>query len=173
MRIFHTLLRTLVALACMAPTCDTHDRPLAESRSGAWAPISSPSPTATTSPASPTSTGSATQHQDVVHAMESVSGAPASTAKPTKSKSSTVHNGGGGGGETSTPPPPPPDPEPALPASGRRVGQACVAHDQCASGYCEVDVCKKQSGALLNTGEKCERSSECTSNNCTSSWVCE
>ncbi|HEX7701157.1 MAG TPA: hypothetical protein VF403_10555, partial [Kofleriaceae bacterium] len=133
MRIFHTLLWAFVALACAAPTCDTHDGGLGSGSS------------ATTSPTSPTSTGSAKQHEDVVHAMESVTGAklghPASTTKPTKPKSSTVRSDGNGGGGNyrEAPPSPPPPPEPTLPASGRRIGQECVAHEQCASGYCEVD----------------------------------
>jgi hypothetical protein len=159
MRILHTLLWAFVALACAAPTCDTHDGTLGSGSE---------------SSATSTSTGSAKQHEDVVRAMESVTGAklghPASTTKPTKSKSSTVHsddgNGGGNYGRSQAPSPPPPPPKPRLPESGRRIGQACEDHEQCASDQCDFDRCTQKSGTKLSKGEKCDYQSDCTSNRC-------
>jgi hypothetical protein len=157
MRIFRTLLWVVVALACAAPTCDTHD---GGSGSGGSE--------------SPALTGSAKQHDDVVRAMESVTGAklghPAATTKPTKPKSSAHRSdsdsGGGNYGRSQAPEPPPPPPKPRLPESGRMIDQACVDDEQCASNKCEFDLCAKKSGTKLTKGEKCDYQSDCESNSC-------
>ena len=157
MRIFHTLLWALVVLACAAPTCDTHP--------DGWAAVGSGS--GATSDTS-TLTGSAKQHEDVVRAMESVTGAklehPASTTKPTKPKSD--NSGGGNYGRSQKASPPPPPPKPTLPESGRMIGQPCDENEQCASDLCEFDHCKLKSGGKLSNGEKCDYQSDCTSNRC-------
>jgi len=174
MRILRTLPWTFVALACGAPTCDTHDSALGSgSGSSAWERMPSPSAAAMASPASPTDAGSAAQHQDVVHAMEAVTGtslAPTASKKPTKATSSTSHGGGdysGGGnyGRSSAPKPAPP-PEPELPESGRKLTQPCERNEQCASNLCEFDVCAKRYSDKLTNGEKCDYDHECVSNRC-------
>ncbi|HET9990258.1 MAG TPA: hypothetical protein VFQ65_17125 [Kofleriaceae bacterium] len=141
MRILRTLLWTFVALSCAAPTCDTHDgSPGSGSGSSAWARM--PSTAATSLADSPAPAGSAAQHQDVVHAI-------------------SKHRRGGTSSPTPTPPP-----EPELPSSGRRIGQPCVANEQCASGSCEIEYCVRKYADGLNKGEKCSRNSECNSNTC-------
>ncbi|HET9990257.1 MAG TPA: hypothetical protein VFQ65_17120 [Kofleriaceae bacterium] len=164
MRILRTLLWTFVALACAAPTCDTHDVG-SGSGSSAWSRMPAPS--------APTSAGSAAQHQDVVHAMESVTGASLDhAAKPTKPKRSTKHGDDDGGGRSTSPAAPPPPRKPALPDSGRTLGQPCVDDEQCASNLCELDECRQKSGSKLAKGEKCYYSSDCASGDCTEE-VCE
>ena len=174
MRILRTLPWTFVALACGAPTCDTHDSALGSgSGSSAWERMPSPSAAAMASPASPTDAGSAAQHQDVVHAMEAVTGtslAPTASKKPTKATSSTSHGGGdysGGGnyGRSSAPKPAPP-PEPELPERGRRLGEPCDSDYQCASDMCWFQQCKQKSGTKLPNGEKCDSNTQCASNYC-------
>jgi hypothetical protein len=168
MRILHVTLWALVALACAAPTCDTHDASLGSgSGSSAWARMPSPSAAA---PA---------QHQDVVHAMESITGASldhttSSTkpAKPTRSPNAGKHAGGdgddsGGGNDgrsSSSPTPPPPKPE--LPETDRKVGQPCEEKEQCASDMCEYGACVKHFDDKLTKGEKCDYDRDCISNHC-------
>ena len=169
MRILHALAWVLVALACAAPTCDTHDAAL-ESGSGssAWArmpSISSGAPAAAGS-------GSATDHDTVVHAMESVTGAAleAPQPQPAKSRPAAKHTGGdtGGGnyGRTSSSPSPAPPRKPELPESGRMLGQPCDDREQCASNLCELDVCAKHYSDKLTKGEKCDYSNQCISDHC-------
>jgi hypothetical protein len=153
MRIFHTLLWVVVALACGAPTCDTHDGGPGSGSGG-----------------SPALTGSAKQHDDVVRAMESVTGAklghPAPTTKPTKSKSSVHSSDSGDYGRSQAPSPPPPPPKPRLPESGRLLGQECEYNGQCASDDCESDLCAQKRGTKLPKGEKCRDQTDCASNDC-------
>jgi hypothetical protein len=164
MRILRTLAWVLVALACAAPNCDTHDAPLGSgSGSSAWARMPSAA-----------GSGSDAQHHDVVHAMETVTGAALEPAKPkpAKPRSATKRasrsgdtSGGGSYGETastSSREPPPP----ALPESGRKLGQPCDDRDQCASHECEFDVCAKHASDLLNKGEQCDYDNRCASNRC-------
>ena len=177
MRLLHTLLWAVVALACAAPTCDKHDSALGSgSGSSAWERMPSPSAAATTSPTSETDAG-ATQHQDVVHAMETVTGAPlehaASTTKSTKpAKKRPTDRGGGdyesGGRSTSSasPAPPPPPKKPELPERGRRLGEPCDSDYQCASDMCWFQQCKQKSGTKLPNGEKCDSNTQCASNYC-------
>jgi hypothetical protein len=158
MRIFHTLVWTLVALACAAPTCDTH-RPIAESGSGAWAPVTSPTPS---------SAGSAT-HQDVVHAMESATGAKLDPAKPTKStRPKTSHDNDGNYGRSHTSPPP----KPELPDSGRKLGQACDFNRQCDSGRCEHEQCAENDEKRAS-GDPCDHDWQCISTRCHENAGCE
>jgi hypothetical protein len=152
MRIFHTLLWTLVALACAAPTCDTH-RPIAESGSGA---VVSPTPPFA---------GSAT-HQDVVHAMESVTGAKLDPAKPTKSTKPKHDDGNDGRSHTSPPP------KPELPDSGRKVGQVCDFNRQCDSGRCEHEQCAENDEKRAS-GDPCDHDWQCISTRCHEAAGCE
>jgi len=146
---------TVLALACAAPTCDTHPDGWTRAGSGSG---------------SETLTGSANQHEDVVRAMESVTGAKLdhSATKPKKPKSSTTHSDSGGhyGRSQEPSPPPPPPPQPRLPDSGRLIGQPCDYHEQCASDYCDFDHCKLKTGGKLSKGEKCVYQTDCASNDC-------
>jgi hypothetical protein len=160
MRIFYTLLWGCIALACAAPTCDTHP--------DGWAAVGSGS--GATSGES-TLTGSAKEHDDVIRAMESVTGAKLDhpTNKPSRLAKQKTHDsdsGGGNYGRSQSPSPPPPPPKPRLPESGRLIGQACEDHEQCASDYCDFDVCTKKSGGKLSKGEKCDYQTDCASNRC-------
>jgi hypothetical protein len=172
MRILHALAWVLVALACAAPNCDTHDAPLGSgSGSSAWARMP---PTSGTAQAAPVAAGSDAEHHDVVHAMESVTGASLESAKPKKPTSSTKHassggsTSGGGGGNYggSSPPKPAEPPPPPLPESGRKLGQPCDDREQCASNLCEFDVCAKHYDDKLTTGEKCDYDNQCVSDHC-------
>jgi hypothetical protein len=177
MRIFHTLAWALVALACAAPNCDTHDAPLGSgSGSSAWARMPSPSSGATSEPAAAES-GSAVQHETVVHAMESVTGAALETpkSKPAKSRPAAKHassgddstSGGGNYGRSSSSSSPPPPPKPELPETGRKLGQACQDDDQCATNNCEFDVCaKKHYMDKVTNGEACSYDHDCVSDRC-------
>jgi hypothetical protein len=172
MRILHGLAWVVVALACAAPNCDTHDAPLGSgSGSSAWARM----PSTSSGAQAELGSGSAAQHEDVVHAMETVTGAsldrPKSAAKPPKAKSAATHGGGddsGGGGNygrtSSSPPPKPPEPE--LPESGRKLGVRCERNEECASNLCEFDVCAKHYSDKLTNGEACNYDHECVSNRC-------
>lgn len=166
MRILHGLAWVAVALACAAPTCDTHDAAIGSgSGSSAWARMPSTSPGAAGS-------GSATQHQEVVHAMESVTGAALESPKPKPAKSrpaakhaSDTSSGGGGYARASSSPPPPPEPE--LPESGRKLGQRCQDDDQCATNNCEFEVCaKKHYTDKVTDGEACNYDHDCVSDHC-------
>jgi hypothetical protein len=168
MRILHCLAWVAVALACAAPSCDTHDAPLGSgSGSSAWARMPS---TSSGSPAE-VGSGSAAHHEEVVHAMEAVTGAsldrPKTAAKPAKPKHGGGDSSGGGGnyGRTSSSPPPKP-PEPELPESGRKLGQPCDDREQCASNLCEFDVCAKHYNDKLTKGEKCDYDNQCISDHC-------
>jgi hypothetical protein len=175
MRILHTLAWALVALACAAPNCDTHDAPLGSgSGSSAWARMPSTSSGAIAEPAAAGS-GSDGQHQTVVHAMESVTGASLETpkAKPAKSRPAAKHTSGGGDssggggnyGQTSSSPPKPREPE--LPESGRMLGQRCQDNDQCASHYCSFEICEKEHYMdKVTNGEKCSYDHDCVSDRC-------
>jgi hypothetical protein len=164
MRILQTLAWVLVALACAAPACDTHDGTIGSgSGSSAWSRMPS-----TASGAAPD--GSATQHQEVVHAMESVTGASLEPAKPKAAKLRPARkqvSGGNGGRSSSSPSTPSPPPEPELPDSGRMLGQKCWRDDQCASNMCTFEVCAKAHyDDKVTKGEKCDYDSQCVSNHC-------
>jgi hypothetical protein len=116
--------------------------------------------------------GSAAQHQDVVHAMESVTGASLETTKPKSAPSRPKHvssSGGGGGnyGRSSSSSSPPPPPGPQLPESGRLLGQRCSEDDQCATHNCSFDVCeKKHYMDKVTNGEACNYDHDCVSDRC-------
>jgi hypothetical protein len=160
---------TLLALASAAPTCDTQEGSLGSgSGSSAWAHMPSPTGAAADSP---TPAGSAAQHENVVHAMEAVTGATLDhpkPAKPAKAKS-TAHGGdysGGNYGRTSSSSAPAKPPEPELPESGRKLGVRCERNEECASNLCEFDVCAKHYSDKLTNGEACNYDHECVSNHC-------
>jgi hypothetical protein len=175
MRIFHPLAWALVALACAAPNCDTHDAPLGSgSGSSAWARM----PSTSGAPIDPTTAGSGSdgQHETVVHAMESVTGAALETPepKPAKSRPAAKHassggdtGGGGNYGRTSSSSSPPPPPKPELPETGRKLGQPCQDNDQCAANNCEFEVCaKKHYMDKVTNGEACSYDHDCVSDRC-------
>ena len=162
MRILQTLAWVLVALACAAPTCDTHDAAFGSgSGSSAWARMPSTSSGAA---------GSATQHEDVVHAMETVTGTSLEPAKPKPAKlrpARKYESAGNGGRSSSSPSAPSPPPEPPLPDSGRMLGQKCYRDDQCASNLCTFEVCAKAHyDDKVTKGEKCDYDNQCVSNHC-------
>jgi hypothetical protein len=168
MRVLHPLVVTLVAFACAAPACDSHEGAIGSgSGSSAWSRM--PSPSAGVTPPA-TATGSATGHQNVVHAMETVTGAPlepaASPTKPARKRATTD----GGRRTTSSAAPtaaPPPPKKPELPERGRRLGDPCSSDYQCASDLCEFQHCTLKRGTkLLPNGEKCDRNTQCASNYC-------
>jgi hypothetical protein len=164
MRFLGPLVVVLGALVCAAPTCDTHDGAIGSgSGSSAWARMPSSSSEAT--PAA----GSATPHQDVVHAMESVTGASLEPAKPKPAKprpTRTHESGGNGGRSSSSTSKPSPPPELPLPENGRKLGQKCDDDEECASNLCEFEVCAKHTNDKLTKGEKCDYSSQCVSDHC-------
>jgi len=112
--------------------------------------------------------GSAAPHPEVVHAMESVTGASLETTKPKPSRPKHASSGGGGNyGRSSSSSPPPPPPEPELPESGRLLGVRCSEDDQCATHWCSFDHCAKRSYMdKVTDGEKCDYDHDCISDHC-------
>ena len=159
MWLLRSLAWVVIALACAAPTCDTHEAIGSGSGSSAWARM----------PSTSGASGSAAQHEDVVHAMESVTGASLETTKPKLKPSRPKHASSGGdyGRSSSSPSKPPPPPEPELPESGRLLGVRCSEDEQCATNYCSFDVCAKHSYSdKMTKGEKCDYDNQCLSDHC-------
>jgi hypothetical protein len=132
-------------------------------------------PTAGSSAGSQTpSDARASDHDEVVHALEKVTGTPLGASTPpakkpgklkTPSRRSNREDQGGGGQS---------EPERPKPKRGtQHIGESCDSSDECASGFCESDVCVLPYNETLAHGEKCTHNSECRSGFCTVDGTCD
>ena len=148
-----------MAALVLAGPCDTQPNP--------------PGAGSNATPQAPSDAGKST-HDDVVHALEKVTGTPlgASTPpakKPGKLKAPAQRPSRASQGEGRSSEPERPKPKQAT----QLIGQSCDDSDECVSGFCESEVCVLPYNETLAHGEKCTRNSECRSGYCTLDNTCD
>jgi len=148
-----------MAALVLAGPCDTQPNP--------------PGAGSNATPQAPSDAGKST-HDDVVHALEKVTGTPlgASTPpakKPGKLKAPAQRPSRASQGEGRSSEPERPKPKQAT----QLIGQSCDYSDECVSGFCESEVCVLPYNETLAHGEKCTRNSECRSGYCTVDGDCD
>lgn len=112
-------------------------------------------------------------HDEVIHALENVTGTSLGSSTPPAKKPGKLKvpsrptNAGGGGGRME-----PSSSEPKQ-VTGLHIGEACDYSNECASGWCDSGTCKLEYNHALAGGEKCSHNSECASGHCTVDGDCE